>query len=280
MPNTGIIDENSLLGLTKKNSESKIYTTFIGIGIDFNTNLIESITKIRGCNYYSVHSYKEFMTRMDTQFEFMVTPLVFNLNLRLKSDNNKYIIDKIYGSPEADQSTGEIMKINTLFPSSSNDDGEIKGGITLIKLKKITNDTDDPSKSKSNLKLHVKYEDRKGVLADNHLSVIFDGTQKERKNKFENNGIRKAILLSQYVELMKEWIDDENGYNEENKENNNNTSKWEQQSKQLNVNDKYKEKFLLFYQYFVNEMKELNDETLQKEADILQKLAQYDRSES
>jgi len=60
MPNLGDISENGLHGMLKKNSENKIYTTFIGIGIDLNTELVEKITKNRGANYYSVHSASDF----------------------------------------------------------------------------------------------------------------------------------------------------------------------------------------------------------------------------
>ena len=48
MPNIGSISKDGLLGMTKANADNKIYTTFIGIGVDFNTELIDHITKIRG----------------------------------------------------------------------------------------------------------------------------------------------------------------------------------------------------------------------------------------
>ena len=86
MPNTGETSEHGLLGMTKKNAGDRLYTTFIGIGVDFNTELIEHITKIRGANYYSVHSSKQFKERMDEEFEYMVTPLVFNLELNLEAE--------------------------------------------------------------------------------------------------------------------------------------------------------------------------------------------------
>lgn len=111
MPNRGNTSQQGLFGMISENSKNKIYTTFIGIGVDLNTELVEEITKVRGANYYSIHSASEFKNRMVDEFEFMVTPLVFNLLLNL--DANGYNIKKIYGSPEADESTGQIMKINT-----------------------------------------------------------------------------------------------------------------------------------------------------------------------
>ncbi len=80
----------------------------------------------------------------------MVTPLVFNLRLTL--DANGWDIEKVYGSPEADQSTGELMKVNTLFPSQKKD-GETRGGMILLKFKKRGADT-------GSLRLRVSYDDR------------------------------------------------------------------------------------------------------------------------
>jgi Ca-activated chloride channel family protein len=89
MPNMGDTSEGGLRHMTASNAESRLYTTFVGMGVDFNTELIEIITKIRGANYYSVHSAKEFGKRLDEEFEFMVTPLVFNLRLVLEAEGYK-----------------------------------------------------------------------------------------------------------------------------------------------------------------------------------------------
>lgn len=59
-PNQGEIHPDSLLGMTTSASENKIYSTFFGIGLDFNTQLIEQITKCKGSSYYSIHNEKEF----------------------------------------------------------------------------------------------------------------------------------------------------------------------------------------------------------------------------
>src|SRR3989338_10754861 len=195
MPNIGQISEEGLFGLTKENADNKIYTTFIGVGVDFNTELVESITKIRGANYYSVHSGKEFKQRMDDEFEYMVTPLVFNLNLNL--DAKGYKIEKVYGSPEANEATGQIMKVNTLFPSKKQEE-ETKGGVVLLKLRKLSPD--------ATLKLKTSYEDRNGRQDSDEMIVQIDEKQTDF---YENNGIRKGILLSRYADLMKNWIIDQ-----------------------------------------------------------------------
>jgi len=274
MPNTGDVDDQSLLGLTKKNADKKIYTTFIGIGVDFNSTLIENITKMRGANYYSVNSSEDFKNRMDKEFEYMVTPLVFNLSLKL--DSKGYIIEKVYGSPEANESTGEIMKVNTLFPSASTEKGT-KGGIILLKLKKLSDDND--------LTLNVSYEDRTGKADSSTEKVLFENKTSEY---FANTGIRKAVLLSRYADLLKNWMIDQR-QNYDNKKANKilinqddgivipseapQLGKWERQSLELKVLDNYKEIFNQFNKYFEEEMKSINDSTLSQEVDILKKLA-------
>ncbi|MGE5329196.1 MAG: VWA domain-containing protein [Deltaproteobacteria bacterium] len=274
MPNTGDVNDQSLLGLTKKSADKKIYTTFIGVGVDFNTDLIEQITKMKGANYYSVHSAEDFKKRMDKEFEYMVTPLVFNLSLKL--DSKGYEIQKVYGSPEANEATGEIMRVNTLFPSANTGEGT-KGGVILLKLKKISDESD--------LTLSVSYEDRTGKTDASTEKVIFEN---KTSDYFANTGIRKAVLLSRYANLLQDWmIDQRQNYNNE-KANKIRISKedgiavpsetiqlgeWERQSLSLKVMDKYREIFNQFGKYFEEEMKEINDSTLAQEADILKKLA-------
>lgn len=274
MPNTGAIGEGSLLGMTQSNANNNIYTTFIGIGVDFNTLLIEKITKIKGANYYSVHSGSDFKKRMNEEFEYMVTPLVFDLNLKFESDG--YEIEKVFGSPEANEATGEIMKVNTLFPSKSDDSGT-KGGIVILKLKKISEDAE--------LKLSTTYEDREG----NKLSTVAEFMiPDEEPEYFDNTGIRKGVLLSRYASLMKTWIDDERDgiyyetYNPHKyydygimipeEKDYDSLHQWERVSMMLQVSEEYELVFKDFKDYFESEIKEIGDETLTKEVEILDKL--------
>lgn len=283
MPNAGDSSDEGLFGMFEKNSKDKLYTTFIGMGVDFNTELIEIITKIRGANYYSVHSASEFTKRMDDEFEYMVTPLVFNLRLIL--DAKGYEIEKVYGSPEASEATGELMKVNTLFPSKT-EGGETRGGIVLLKLKKTSED--------GSLNLSTIYEDRNGK-SDSDVAEIEFGD--ETSDFYENNGIRKGILLSRYADLMKGWMVDER--KSQGKNDNGRIvpfdksasimpppcitfekgimprcgffelGEWERQSMELKISAHYKALFEKFKTYFEQEMVAIDDETLTKEVEVL-----------
>ena len=306
MPNTGDTSSKGLLGMAKNNANNKIYSTFIGIGVDFNTELVEYITKIRGANYYSVFSPTRFREQMDEEFEFMVTPLVFNLELSFASVG--FQIEKVYGSPEADESTGELMKVNTLFPSKTTEGGT-KGGIIILKLSRL-----DPNsitaEDANQIELNVSYEDRLGDAHSTSEIITFGDIQPEY---FESSGIRKGILLTRYANLLKNWIIDERTslkddvpvesfMGEEDGmscipiytsvepyvayrcypptspiplEASVNLGQWERQSTALRVSDPYKQSFTAFKAYFEAEMAAIGDSTLSQEVDVLDKLSTY-----
>ena len=262
MPNIGLTAPNDLLSNIKNNANQGIYTTFIGVGVDFNTKLIEEINDVRGANYYSVHNSTEFKERMGEQFEFMVTPLVFDLNLDLKSDD--YDIEMVYGTDSPNKQKGNIMKVNTLFPSKSSEEGEVKGGIILIKLKAKTENNN------GKINLEVSYKDRNGKEYSNAETITFDKNKDEEF--YDNSGIRKAIILTRYANILKNWIlyersedkifmiGPKNGivdifYTEE--EITKLLGEHERTSVELKVSAEYKETFKHVKEYIIKENKEI-----------------------
>ncbi len=191
MPNRGELREKGLFGLSKQVADRGIYTTFIGIGVDFNTDLVEKVSKIRGANYYAVHSQKSFKKRMDEEFDYMVTPVIFDLKLTLQSD--AYEIVAVYGSPQADQSTQTLLSVKTLFPTPTDEKGA-KGGVILVKLKQRYT-TDKP------IKLQIDYDDTKGKHHTNQTAATF-----KQGYYYQSPSIQKAILLAQYTTLMQNYL--------------------------------------------------------------------------
>ena len=274
MPNFGTTSTKGLLSYIEDNSKMGIYTTFIGVGVDFNTKLIEEISDVKGANYYSVHNSKEFKERMGEQFEFMVTPLVFDLNLNLRSDD--YAIEMVYGTDSANGLKGSLMKVNTLFPSKTSETGEVKGGVVLVKLKEKN------EMKNGELKLEVSYKDRNGKEYKNNQIINFNKNKTEEF--YENSGIRKAIVLTRYVNALKSWILYERSSNKvfmiE-------TSKGifdityteleimkilgehERMSVELKISEEYKKILKNIKEYILKENKEIKDDTFDKEIEIL-----------
>jgi len=272
MPNLGDTSEDGLFGLSETNAKNGIYSTFIGIGVDFNTELINKISKIQGANYYSVHSEQEFKTRLADEFEYMVTPLVFDLKLTLES--NDFEIEEVYGSPEANEATGEIMKVNTLFPSATKE-GETKGGLVILKLNKIGEGND--------IKLKTSYLNREKVEGGSEASF-----QINNEPHYYNNGVRKGIVLSRYADLMKNWIIDEREGVEENlppiyyRVNSiegimlpppiETLGQWERTSVSLSINSHYANMFKEFLNYYNKEIETISDSDMNQEVLIMEKL--------
>jgi Ca-activated chloride channel family protein len=105
---------------------------------------------------------------------------------------------------------------------------------------------------------------------------------------FQNTGIRKAILLARYANIMLSWMLDEAKSYQEQKPIVMTVSlqngiplpdwklgKWERQSIPLRVSPDYKEIFTVFLDHFKKEMHALGDKTLQTEADILELLINH-----
>ena len=278
MPNTGTTSKQGLLSYVKENANKGIYTTFVGVGVDFNTELIEKISDVRGANYYSVHNSEEFKKQMGESFEYMVTPLVFDLQLNLESDD--YQIAAVYGSDTANIENGNLMNVNTLFPSKTTSDGEVKGGVVLLKLKRINqNATGD-------IKLSVSYKDRNMKKYSNSQIVKFNANEE----MYENTGIRKAIVLTRYANTIKNWILYERSKEDrfiikpttgildccyKPEEIRILLGENERKSVDLTVSENYKNIFTTIKNYILEEKQYLNDNTIDQEVKLLDKLIEH-----
>lgn len=279
MPNQGETSRTGLVGMIESNAQKNLYSTVIGVGVDFNTDLIESITKNRGANYHSVHSPAQFIEQMDENFDFMVTPLVFDLRLALEGEG--WSIDQVFGSPEADEATGEVFRVNTLFPSRTQD-GQTRGGLILVKLSR------NPEIENRELKISASFENRLGEKSSVEAQVEFVDASEQH---FDNSGIRKGILLTRYASLIRNWIlDERSSYHDERPILRplvdpewgipilppwpiSRLGQWERRSTPLYVAHKYRELFSQFRAYFVAESEALGDEDLKEELKILDRLA-------
>lgn len=282
MPNRGELSKEGLLGLSRAAAKEGIYSTFIGIGVDFNPTLVAQISKVRGANYYSVHSSEAFAKRLDKAFLYMVTPLVYDLNMKLLSSDFK--IDAIYGSPDTDISSGDLMRIRTLFASDSSEAGA-RGGIILLRLKRIGKG------EKIRLKLHYTDAQGRRHSVDRQVSMR-DAVV--RNPYYQSSAIRKAILLSRYVTLMKNWLIDAHAQCNDRvnhppvplpmlkrrcmiypplRPEFGTLSQWERRSCPLRVSEGYRKLFAYFARHYQDEMQALKDKSLQREYKILRKLS-------
>ena len=264
MPNLGETDEDDLRGRLADNAAQQRHTTFVGVGVDFHAELVDAITAIRGANYYSVHSAEEFTRRLGEEFKYMVTPLVFDLDLTL--DAAGYDIRHVYGTSAAEEATGEIMHVNTLFASPS-EGGKSRGGVVLVQV--------DRQSADAALDLRVTWTDRRGRSHENATRIQFPDVEPDY---YSNTGVRKAVLLSRYADLLKNWLvaaceteheipAPDDGIEVPPPEAQ--LGEWEQQSKPLTVGDTYEQRIRTFREHFEAEADAIGDETLSQEVETM-----------
>ena len=263
MPNLGTTDDDGLQGKLSENAADGLHTTFVGIGVDFNTELVDAITAIRGANYYSVHSTDEFRKRLDDGFEYMVSPLVFDLSLELNADG--YDIEQVYGSSAAEESTAELLQVNTLFASPT-DDGRTRGGVVLAQVERQSDD--------ASLELRANWEDREGNRQETTTTISFPA---KSPAYFDNTGVRKAVLLSRYADLLKNWMVRERDEDVAPSEEGvavppEDLGEWEQQSQELTVGPETAERIREFRAHYEREADAIGDDALDRETETLDRI--------
>lgn len=271
--NLGETDAGELQSNLEARAAKDMHTSFVGIGVDFNANLINQITSVRGANYYSVYSSDQFEQRLVEEFEYMVGPLVFDLSLELDAEG--YEITQVYGSPSADEATGELMEVSTLFPSPS-EAGKAKGGVVLVQVERTgAADGAGASAGAGDMELQASWEERDGSQGSATATVsVPDATE-----HWGNDAVRKTVLLARHANLLKQWAveerdprdveeaypDEEEGIEPPQVD----LSKWELQSQPLSVSAEHAERLRAFREHLAAEMDAIGDDTLQQELELL-----------
>ena len=282
--NLGETDADELRSNLEDRAAKEMHTSVIGVGVDFNADLVDQITAVRGSNYYSVYSADQFEQRLVEEFEYMVTPLVYDLSLELHADG--YDITQVYGSTAAEEATGELMHVNTLFPSPA-EDGKAKGGIVLVQVEAT-------GSSDAHLELEASWERRDGRTQTVSESISFP----QGGAVWGSDAIRKAVLLARHADLLKEWTvserdpeivreaydrpDDRDEPTEEPPTDPPlppgieppvvSLGQWELQSAPLTLSAENEQRIREFRQHLAAEADAIGDETLEQELELLDEI--------
>ncbi|KAB1184833.1 MULTISPECIES: VWA domain-containing protein [Haloferax] len=264
MPNVGETRSAPLVECATDASKEGIYTTFVGMGLDENAALMSKLSGIRGANHYFIHSASEFKTRLADEFDYMVSPLVFDLSLSIETDGCD--VDAVYGAPNADISNGQILSIETLFPSPTTA-GESRGGVILVRLHQL--ETEQP-----NVTLDLSWVESDSTTHGSRVTVDLPTDQ-----HYDNRRIRKAVALSRYGRTLREWatsvrqssksadagVDDWMARRET-------RTKHERESAPLRVSDSYAAVFDDLRDYLATESKTVDDDSMTREIAVIDDL--------
>jgi Ca-activated chloride channel family protein len=271
MPNLGDTGENSLQGVIKGYADERIYTTFTGVGLDADSELIQKLTQIKGTNAYFVNSEKQFKERLNDEFTYMVTPLAFDVRLTVESD--AFEVKRAYGTGTQEKTDGTFIEIPTFFPSPTTEEGS-KGSIMLAELEQTAKTEDREVK----IRASYRKRNRKGEVVER--TYVFPRGKEE---SYTGDSVRKGVVLSRWGDLLREWSESayrENSGHEPEPDDEiyrrmgvvRPLSEWERRSVKLYVSPDWKRRFGTFEAYLTNEGKAVTGTSFEKELKLLRQL--------
>ncbi len=191
MPNVNA-GQAGLASRMESHADSGVHTTFVGVGVDFNSRLVETIGTVRGANYYTVESASRFEERLSDGFGYMITPLAYDLRVEVTAPG--HAVTRAYGVPsEERRSRDSLIEVQTVFPSRS-ENGASQGGVILLGLERTASDAGP-------VEVTASYETPGGE----RRSVTRTATPKGPAERYTSADVRKAVLLAQYTDLLRNW---------------------------------------------------------------------------
>lgn len=198
--NQGTKDGSELM-LAVENAAKKqgIMTTIIGIGVDFDVALTDRLACVRGANYFTAHSTDEFLRQMTEELDYLMAPLAFDMKVEMDLDRAAIpvVAEHVYGAPEPAKNgprpAGTLARINSFFPSSTDQNGQTKGSLILSKL--------DQAPPSGHLRLTTTYNPRTGgsVQQMNHQAQL---------TRSVDATTLKGIALIRYVNVVRCYLAD------------------------------------------------------------------------
>ena len=117
----------------RNNSTESLFTTVIGIGMDLKVDTIREVSATPGANYSNVRTTEGFIDLMSKEFGYLVTPIGFNIQVKLQSDSHVFV--EGFGSPElSNLKPGDVISLCTEFPAMQNEQGYKKPGPLLCRI--------------------------------------------------------------------------------------------------------------------------------------------------
>ena len=146
-PNTGRVGQRDFLSLSQHYAQRGIGLTVFGVGLDFGQSLTLAISRLPGGSYHYLENEKKLATVFDRDFDLLVTPVAWDLELDVRPAEG-YRIVGAYGVPswvKPDAQGTLRVHIPTLFLSRNRgalvfrlrplEDGPARGPIATTALR-------------------------------------------------------------------------------------------------------------------------------------------------
>jgi len=258
----------------------------------------ERVFGLRGCNYLTINSSEQLTQKLLRHFHELVAVQLLDLCVMLEAaDNNENCIASV-ARCNADQSKNRLFGVlrqnqkpseRVLRPNENSEEKNQVLNVGTVFVRESEQDVEDfnyrelrhlllvrlvaQSNYEYQLVLQATTMSSRGgnEQAESPKTIQLHSEKDKDADYFDNRAIRKAVLLSRYVELLREWIEEGNSGQGLNKSMSLKPAGKKQSMVQ--VSGEWQNKFKVFAQHFEQQMLECQDEALQKELDVLNHLA-------
>jgi Ca-activated chloride channel homolog len=186
--NTGDTDTETFIALAADNAQRGVGLTVFGVGIDLNQDLVLAISKLRGGNYFYLKDAAKISTVFDVDFDYLVTPLAYDLKLRLEPKDG-FRIAQVYGY-SAWQAGSSAVEINvaTVFLSRNH-------GALVARLE--TEGSSWPLGKAPLAELTLEYQSRAGEAVSDAITAAYSADEALRDATvfYSQRAVRKTVAL-------------------------------------------------------------------------------------
>jgi Ca-activated chloride channel homolog len=196
-PDVGDTSLQSFRTLVEAGAANRIGFTFIGILLGFDYSLADMLSQARGGNYYYTMSLARTETIISDEFDFMMTPLGYDMTLALEIADG-FEMERVYGLPGDPGSARSEISVNTIFPSK-------RRGAILAKLRRA--DPNELPRAIAEVKLDYTPEPALGWGGPVTQELAVTSSASDDGNPYWGSpGARKAVALVHQIEGMQRAI--------------------------------------------------------------------------
>ncbi len=188
-PNVGATTASEFERLTQEAADGGVGLTVFALGLGLNPDVLRGMSQIRNANAFSLTKQEHVPELMEDSWPWMVSPIAYDLELQAVASEG-FVVAEGYGFPES--TTRETsLSVSTVFLSK-------RRGALLVR---YAADGDAPITELST-ELSLQYRTTDGELISESFTKTFAALSDDAP--FEQDGVRKTVLLARLVTGMKE----------------------------------------------------------------------------
>lgn len=196
MANVGNTSPDGFAGIVTNGADDGIYLTAIGVGIDFDQEMVEFFATEKGANYYYFNSDEEADSLVANEFEFMVTPIAFDLTITV-TPSASVTLQQVIGFPGEDPMSPQ-MTVKSIYLSR-------RRGAMLFRFTPTATSGTLLSSGATVADMSLAYETVDGQAMSNDLSAVYNGPDitGTGDHHLDESCLRLAVALARETEGMK-----------------------------------------------------------------------------